>query len=182
MNSPDNLNPKLIDKIINVTYGDASIIEKVVVHWKALVDDNVKNLLEEYRSTANSVRSIKLDELPEHIVDAVRAEKETEGRTDNFFVKIYFAFFSRPILSATAVSLIVLSITAVLIFKKPEVIHSYTEAEIELAQKQLGESLAIVNRVFRDAGKKIDSEVIPKYVSKPLNKGLNLINDYLIGG
>ena len=46
---------ELIDKIISVAYGDASIIEKIIVMWKAASDENVKNILEEYRATADKV-------------------------------------------------------------------------------------------------------------------------------
>ncbi len=69
-----------------------------------------------------------------------------------------------------------------MLFYKPQPKPKYTKAEIELAQKQFEHSLAIVGKVFQDAEEKLDTEVISKHVSKPLNKGLDFLNDYLIGG
>ena len=53
---------------------------------------------------------------------------------------------------------------------------------MELAQKQLEESVAIVNKVFKNAEKQFDNEVIPTIINNKTNKGFNLINDLLIGG
>jgi len=55
MINPDNINPKLIDKIINVAYGDARITERIIVFWKASRNGEVKRILDEYKTTASIV-------------------------------------------------------------------------------------------------------------------------------
>ena len=76
----------------------------------------------------------------------------------------------------------VLAIISIFLIRQTAEIPKYSKAEIELAQQQLGESIAIVNKVFNKAEQKLDKEILNKRVSKQLNKGLNLVNEYLIGG
>lgn len=177
-----NINPKLIDKIINVAYGDAGITERMIVNWKASRNNEVRRVLEEYKTTANSVHGIKKEELPEYVIESVRRRIEFENESENLISKIYFALFTKPIYTAAVVGIFVLAIISMFIFRQPAEIHKYSKAEIELAQRQLGESIAIVNKVFNKAEQKLDKEIINDRVSKQLNKGLNLVNEYLIGG
>ncbi len=182
MINSDNINPKLIDKIINVAYGDASIIERMIVYWKASRNDEARKILEEYKATAISVHNMERENLPEYVIESVRRRIEFENESENLISKIYFALFTKPIFSAAVVSIFVLAIISMFLFRQPAPTHEYSKAEIELAQRQLGESLAIVNKVFNKAEEKLDKEIINDRVSKQLNKGLNLVNEYLIGG
>lgn len=181
-NNLNNIKPELIDKIINVAYGDASFIDRMIMHWKTYRNDEVRKVLAEYKTTANSVHNIKKDELPEYVIESVRRRIEFENESENLISKIYFAFFKKPIFSAAVVSIFVLALVSVLIFRQPVSTPKYSKAEIELAQQQLGESIAIVNKVFNIAEEKLDKEIINDRVNKQLNKGLNLVNEYLIGG
>jgi len=181
-NNLNKLHPELVDKIISVAYGDASFFERMIVNWKASRISEVRKVLEEYKSTANSVQSIRKDELPEYVVESVRRRIEFENESENLISKIYFALFAKPVFSATVVSIFVLAIISIFIFRQPSATHEYSKTEIELAQQQLGESIAIVNKVFNTAEQKLDKEIIYDRVSKQLNKGLNLVNEYLIGG
>lgn len=182
MINSDNINPKLIEKIINVAYGDASFFERMTIYWKASRNDEVRRILEEYKATANSVQSIRKEELPEYVIESVRRRIEFENEAEGLILKIYFALFRKPIFSAAVVGIFVLALVSVLIFKQPASTSKYSKTEIELAQQQLGESIAIVNKVFNKVGKKLDKEIINDRVNKQLNKGLNLVNEYLIGG
>jgi len=181
-NNLNNIKPELIDKIISAAYGDASFIERMIVNWKASRNDEVRKVLEGYKATANSVHSIRNGKLPEYVIESVRRRIEFENESENLISKIYFALFTKPIYTAAVVGIFVLAIISMFIFRQPAAIHKYSKAEIELAQRQLGESIAIVNKVFNKAEQKLDKEIINDRVSKQLNKGLNLVNEYLIGG
>ena len=181
-NNLNKLNPELIDKIINVAYGDASFFERMIVNWKASRISEVRKVLEEYKATANSVHDVRKEELPEYVVESVHRRIEFENESENLTSKIYFALFSKPIFSAAVVSMFVLAIISIFLFRQTVEIPRYSKAEIKLAQQQLGESIAIVNKVFNKAEQKLDKEILNKHVSKQLNKGLNLVNEYLIGG
>ena len=181
-NNLNNIKPELIDKIISAAYGDASFIERMIVNWKASRNDEVRKVLEEYKATANSVHSIRKEKLPEYVIESVRRRIEFENESENLISKIYFALFAKPIFSAAVVSIFVLAIISMFLLRQPAETPKYSKAEIELAQKQLVESIAIVNKVFYKAEQKLDKEIINDRVSKQLNKGLNLVNEYLIGG
>jgi len=181
-NNLNKLNPVLIDKIINVAYGDASFFERMIVNWKASRISEIRKVLEEYKATANSVHDVRKEELPEYVIESVHRRIEFENESENLISKIYFALFSKPIFSAAVVSIIALAIISIFLFRQTAEIPKYSKTEIELAQQQLGESIAIVNKVFNKAEQKLDKEILNKRVSIQLNKGLNLVNEYLIGG
>ena len=67
-NISNKIDAKLVDKIISVAYRDGSIIDKIIVAWKAGGDDNVKYLLEEYRETFNKVHKLKQVDLSDHVI------------------------------------------------------------------------------------------------------------------
>jgi len=179
---PDNINPELIDKIIKVAYGDASIAERLIVNWKAARNDEVRKVLEEYKTTANSVHNINKEELPDYVIESINRRIEIENESESLISKVYFTLFSKPIFSTAVVSIFALAIISFFLFRQPATTYKYSKAEIELAQRQLGESIAIVNKVFNKVEQKLDKEIINDRVNKQLNKGLNLVNEYLIGG
>ncbi len=131
MINPENINPKLIDKIINVAYGDASITERIIINWKAFRNDEVRRILVEYKTTANSVHNINKEELPEFVIKSVRRRIEFENESESLISKAYFALFSKPFFSAAVVSIFVLAIISMFIFKQPAETHKYSKAEIE---------------------------------------------------
>jgi hypothetical protein len=180
-NISNKIDEKLLDKIVAVAYGDAGLYDRLIVWMNARRDPEIEKLLAEYRLTTKSVHQLIETELPESTLNYVRQRTIAKPKND-FFSSIIYSFASKPLLSASTAGIIIVVIVSVLFFYNPPPEHNYTKAEIELAQQQLGESLAIVNKVFQNTEKKIDMEVLSKHVSKPLNKGLIYLNDYLIGG
>jgi len=179
--SSNKIDEKLLEKIIAVAYSDATVYERMVVWINARRKPEIEKLLAEYKLTAKSVHQLVETELPESTLSYVK--QRNAGKPENDFIgSIIYSFASKPLLSASTAGIIILTIVSVLLFYTPPPEQKYTKAEIELAQQQLGESLAIVNKVFQNTEKKIDVEVLSKHVSKPLNKGLIYLNDYLIGG
>ena len=158
---------KLLDKIIAVAYGNAGLLDRIFIYWHAKKDQKVEQLLNEYKATARSVNRLKEAELPDSILSSVQEKTNSAPKTD-LIGSFAYAFISRPLLSAGSVGIIILALVTTLLIYEPQPESSYTKAEIELAQQQLGESIAIVNKVFQMAGKKIDEEVIPNHVSKPI--------------
>jgi hypothetical protein len=176
--SSNKIDEKLLDKIIAVAYNDAGLYDKIVVWINAKREPEIESLLREYKLTASSVHSLEEKKLPEANLKSVYHKIE---QVETPKPRVPF-IFSKPLVSYAAAGIIVVAIVSALLFYNRPPEHKYTNAEIELAQQQLGESLAIVNKVFKNTEKKIDAEVLSKHVSKPLNKGLIYLNDYLIGG
>jgi hypothetical protein len=179
--SSNKIDEKLLDKIIAVAYNDAGLYDRMVVWIKARRYPEIKKLLDEYKLTASAVHSLDEKNLSDSMVNSIK--QRTNGKSNSDFIgSIIYSFASKPLLSASTAGIIILAIVSVLLFYNPPLQQKYTKAEIELAQRQLGESLAIVNKVFQNTEIKIDIDVLSKHVSKPLNKGLIYLNDYLIGG
>ncbi len=176
---------ELVDKIISVAYGDASIIDKIVVIWKAVSDENVKNILEEYRATADKVRKLQNLNLPDYVIENVSKKISSQKTEEGIFAKISFSsftIFSRKAIPLTASGIIVIAIISFLIFNKSTPTHQYTKAEIELAENQLKQSLAIVGKVFTKAEKNFSEDILNKQLNKKLSKGYYLVNNILTGG
>jgi lipopolysaccharide export LptBFGC system permease protein LptF len=83
---------------------------------------------------------------------------------------------------SAAVAIISLTIFSFLIFNEPAPTHQYTKAEIELAENQLKQSLAIVGKVFTKAEKNFSEDILNKQLNKKLSKGYYLVNNILTGG
>jgi hypothetical protein len=180
--SSNKIDEILLDKIITVAYNDAGLYDRLVVWMKSKNNPEIKNLLDEYRLTASAIHSLDEKKLSEANLESVYYKIGQRGKSKPVGPFVQSFIFSKPLVSSAAIGLIIITIVSVLLFYYPQPEQKYTKAEIELAQKQLGESLEIVNRVFHHTEKKLAAEVMQKHVSKPLNKGLNFLNDYLIGG
>jgi hypothetical protein len=181
-NNSNKIEESLLDKIIAVAYNDAGWIDRIIVYRMAKKDPIVKQLLNEYRLTAASVHNIKETELPASISNTVRVKIDEETTSNPVGSFIYSRLFARPTLSTVVVGILMITIVGILFFNKPIPEYTYTKVEIELAQKQLQESIAIVNNVFLKAETELDTEVMPIHVGKQVNKSFNVLNDYLIGG
>lgn len=180
------IDEKLLDKITAVAYGDAGLYDRLIIWMNSKRDLEIKNLLDEYKLTASSVHSLDEKKLPETNLKSIYykiGQREKTKPAVPFIHSFIRSFnFSKLLVSSAAIGVIIITIVSVLLFYNPQPEQKYTKAEIELAQQQLGESLAIVNKVFQNTEKTLDADVISKHVSKPLNKGLIYLNDYLIGG
>lgn len=177
----NKIDERLLDKIIAVAYSDAGFYDRLVVWINSRRDPEIEKMLAEYKLTAESVHQLIETELPESTLSSVGQRIARKSQND-FIGSIIYSFVSKPFLSASAVGIIIITIVSVLLFYNPPPEQKYTKVEIELAQQQFEHSLAIVGKVLQNAEKKLEIEVISKHVSKPLNKGLIYLNDYLIGG
>jgi len=182
---PDRNESELLNKVIRVAYGDAGITEKIIVLWKAARNENLKHLLDEYKTTANRVRKLKQSELPDYIIQNVNAKISSPKESENLLTKISFAFFtlfSKRAIPVTVASVVLIALMSFFLFNEPTPTHKYTKAEIELAENQLKQSLAIVGKVFTKAEKNFRQDILNKQINKTLNKGYYLVSDILIGG
>jgi len=184
-NISNKIDAKLFDKIICVAYRDGSIIDKIIIAWKAAGDDNVKNLLEEYRTTFNKVRKLKQVDLSDYVIDKMEEKISLQKSEDNFFGNItlsLFKLFPGKAVPVAAAGIVILAFVSFLIFRQPVSAHKYTKTEIELAEYQLKQSFAIVGKVFTKAEKSFSQDILNKQLNRTLNKGYYLVNNILTGG
>ena len=179
--SSNKIDEQLLDKIIAAAYGDAWWLDRLILNRKAKKDPAIQQLLNEYKITADSIHRLKEEKLPDNLINSIQTRMNI-GRKNSFISLVYERFLSRPLLSAGVMGMIIIAIISIMFLNRPQPQHKYTKAQIELAEKQFKESLAIVGRVFSQAEKKLDEDVLNKQINKSLGKGFNLVNDILIGG
>jgi len=181
----NELNKNLIDKIIRVAYHDSGFLDWISVHFKAITDDEVKSLLKEYTKSAKAVHSLKQEDVPEQILEKTKNITSGKNSKDSFLSRkaysVYY-FFEKKAIPATVFAILTLFIISFFLFRNPAPRHKYSRAEIELAEKQLKQSLAIVGKAFQNAENSFSEEVLKDQINKNLNRGYYLVNNILIGG
>ncbi|OGU76210.1 MAG: hypothetical protein A2V93_03290 [Ignavibacteria bacterium RBG_16_34_14] len=168
----NKIDEETLDRIISAAYKDAGLIERLKIYFLAKKNAGVKSIYNEYRTNADRVKKIPPEECPDSVIESLKIKTMKENKF--FILKPAYVFI---------ISLIVIStFIAVLLYQNKEKKPTYSRAEIELAEKQVKESLAIVNRIFKRTESLIQEEVLPKRVGKPIHKSLSIINEVLIGG
>jgi len=181
----NELNKNLIDKIISVAYGDSGFIDWIYVHFKAVTSDEVKSLLNEYSKSAKAVHGLKQEDIPEQILEKTKDITGSTNSSESFLSRTAYSlyyFFGKKAIPATVFAILALFIISVFLFRNPTPAHKYSKAEIELAEKQLKQSLAIVGKAFQNAENSFNKEVLKDQINKNLNRGYYLVNNILIGG
>ncbi|MDP3583149.1 MAG: hypothetical protein Q8S39_14535, partial [Ignavibacteria bacterium] len=97
-----------------------------------------------------------------------------------FLNDLYTIAFARPVVSL-AVVLVVISAITFGIIRNKTVEYEFTEAEVIEADKQAQQALAIVSNIFEQTKTTLEDDVLGNKVSKPLNKGLGIINNLFEG-
>ena len=176
---------KLIDRIIKVAYGDAGIIEWFYIRFRALTNNEINSLLEEHKKTANAVHNLKQEVVPEHIIKKVTDYTNSFNQRKPVVSLISYGLFTlrnKKAIPATVLGILIAIIFSFLLLTEPVQTSKYSKAEIELAEKQLKQSLAIVGKAFQKAENDFSNEILNKQVNKNLNRGYYLVNNILIGG
>jgi len=181
----NSLNHKLIDKVIKVAYGDAGIFDWMLIRFKSINNNEIKLLLEEYKNTARAVHKIKQDEAPQRIFERIKIVTAGPNKKDSIFTGITYgilSFFGNKPIPATIMVVATIIVVSFFVLRDQPSSNKYSKAEIELAQKQFKQSLAIVGRTFQKAEKSFNKEVLKDQINKNLNRGYYLVNNILIGG
>ena len=181
MKRPNIINEKLIDSIICVAYGDASIPEKIKVYFYSLKDFRVKELLEGHRQTAAGVHSFRDQGCPDEIIKSANKKIQNEESKKNKEFKYPGFRFARPMIAAAA-SLIIIAVISLFILNKQPQEKRYSKAELIKAEEQVKQSLAIVGRVFRKTENRLTEDILEKQVTPPIKKSYDTINNILSGG
>lgn len=168
----DKIDEYILTKIIAAAYKDAGLIDRIKVYFLTKKNADIKRVYNEYRTTAKKIKNIQLEVCPDSIIELIKIKTKKEKRL----------FILKPVYPFAVTFFIVTILAAILIFKTKEEKTVYTKAEIELAEEQVKNSLAIVNKIFKKTGNLINDDVLPKRVGKPIHKSLTIINDVLTGG
>jgi hypothetical protein len=173
---------KLLNRIISVAYGDASLWEKIKIHRLANKNPEIKSLLDEYTKVANTAHDLKLEECPVEILNEIKEVTSTrENRENSLLYDIYSFVFRRPAISGAILGVFIIALISTFIIKRPEIHQQYSKHEIEQADLQVKHSLALIAEVFKKTSLTVEKDVLTNRVSKPIKESFNLVNDYLQG-
>lgn len=174
------MNDKLLEKIISVAYGDASLIDKVFIRRLAKRNSEVKEILESYIQTASEVHKLKDEECPNELLSGIKYRTFDVIKSSNSFTSdLYSIIFRQPFISAATV-IILVGVILLGIFQKESVQYHYTTAEIKLADKQAKQALAIVGKVFNQTNITLKEEVLSSHVIKPIQESMGIVNGLFI--
>ncbi|MFO7444880.1 MAG: hypothetical protein R6W90_00870 [Ignavibacteriaceae bacterium] len=173
IDEPNNIT-SIRDKIISAAYGDAGLKDRLTVWLLIRKNPEYKKLYIEYRKTALSVHKIQMEECPREIVDntldLINDELEKAGGST------VTSLFGRPVFSAAVAAIILAAVivTFNLIDRQAEV--QYSKQEILSAEEQVKSSLAIVSKLLNQTSQKLEEEILPKNVGKPIRQGFEILN------
>jgi hypothetical protein len=163
------MNESMLNRIISVAYGDSGFIERYRIRKYINRDPEAKRIYLSYRQAAQQVHKLK-EEFPSDLLEKSR-------RKGNIKV-----FSSYQVLRPAAAFAIILIAAVLAVFSLIDRKPQYSASEVETANIQARESIALVNRILSRTTTSIGNEIISDKVSKPVQKGLNIINNLLIGG
>lgn len=175
------LNEAMHNKIISVAYGDAGLMDRIKIMRAAAENEEVRNLLDEYKKTALEVKILELEEFPQELLKAVESKTVSlKKNTNAFFYDLYSVILSRPGYSAVVTIVLVAAMVISLIINKP-VKYNYSAAEINVADKQAKYAFEIVGKIFNETNITLQKEVLGKAVAKPLNESIGVVNKLIKG-
>ena len=173
-----NLSEDIINKIVSVAYKDAGFSDRLIIKYLSIRNPEIKKLLKEYKATAAAVRSIDPDECPEKVLMRVRDELNTKFENRRtFLLDLYSVVFTKPLASAAAVSIMLIAILSVVLFQKVETTQNFSREEIEIADKQVKESIVILSNIFNRTQETLEKDILSSRVGKPIFEGINLVNN-----
>jgi len=171
------INENLLNKIISVAYGDADLFDKLLVDRLAKKHSEVKVLLNEYKKTACDVKKIKEEKCPNEILVRIKDKTiDVNKNSKTFFSDFFSVIFVSPVVS-TALVLVVVGVVLYGVFVKTPHEHNYSQKEIELADKQTKQALAIVGKIFNETNITLKEEVFKSRVTKPIRESMNVVNE-----
>ena len=187
-NKIKNIDPGEKDLIINAAYGSANLLGKMKA--KKLMKENpvLKDIYNEYKSTADSVHELEKDKMPDTILQ--NTEKTTEvnitRKEYSFFNDLAVIFFSKPQLAFIATAIVAALLIFSVITKQNNSIDfdksEYTKNEVELANRQAKQTLMLVSQILSSTQASVTEDIIPNRVIKPINESFEYVNDLFKNG
>lgn len=169
------MNEKKYHKIIDAAYGSAGLIDRLMVWYYTKKSTEANELFQKYKRTACGVKSLKQDECPDDILNSALLEASRLGKRKH---KFNFAdiFLSKGFAFGSVVMIVSAITLSVYYQRNKSADEVYSREQIELAEKQTREALAIVGKVLNNSKTILKDEVLYKQVSKPINVSIRTVN------
>ena len=182
MKSQLDINEKQLNRIISVAYGDAGFIDKIRIYFLAARNKEINRLLVEYKITAGAIKNIEKKDCPDEILENVKNNTgfEKEGLftpAKNFLYTLIY----KPVFTTVVILVMASFITLFFLFNNTSR-NKYSEKQIQLAEKQVKQSLVLVNKIFNRTANKLENDILKEQVAKPVHEGVSTINELFRGG
>ncbi|MFA7227744.1 MAG: hypothetical protein WC061_01815 [Melioribacteraceae bacterium] len=175
------ISEELLDKIISVAYGDASLADRIKVMGAAYRNREVREILNKYKKTAGEVRALGEEEVPRELLKSIEIGAAAEsGGKPGFLYDLLYVALARPLITASASVILIAAIVASLIINKP-IQYNYSPGEIAAADKQAKYALALVGKIFKETHTTLEKEVLGNAVAKPFHQSAGIVNNLLEG-
>ncbi|MCZ7602500.1 MAG: hypothetical protein QY331_15595 [Melioribacteraceae bacterium] len=170
---------KTIDLIINAAYGSANMFEKIKVWFLIRKNEELNLFYKEYKATADSIHSLPREVMPDYILERVEhsINNSIQVNENSFISDLLNIFLTRPQIVFVATAIVIGLMISSLFVKEQQFNNQYSQAEIELANKQAHEALLLVSKIFNSTHTTLTEEILPNRVVKPLNEGFGYVND-----
>ncbi len=171
---------KLEERIIKTAWGDAGFFEKRKVKKLAALYDNVNELLIKHQKTKDTFSSKERVNCPGDTREKIL--RQTSGAASekrSLFLDIYKYLIQKPA-AAALTAVVIISIIFASFYSEPAE-NEYSKEELQLAEKQLKQSLLLVSRMFEKSEDNLQKELFSGQHGKKLNKSKELVN-IIFGG
>ena len=177
-----NVDEKLLNRIISVAYGDANLIDKIRIYYMASRNVEINRLLVEYKITAKAIGNLEFKNCPDEIIENVKVSTgiQEQGLFSHVTGFLYSLIY-KPLFT-TAVILMIVGGTALYILFSDMNKNQYSEKQVQLAEKQVKQSLVLVNKIFNRTSNKLENDILKEQVAKPVHEGVATINELFSGG
>ena len=172
-----NITEDLLNEIIMTAYGDAPYLIRRKIKSLAKQNSEINTLLKEYQETVNSVRKIKEIDCPDSIVQHAEKISKTKSDKRSFLTDWITIWYTKPFIASVTSVVVILILLVSVFINHPERQITPTDQEVRLAEIQTQKALEIVGKIFAKTRNTFENDVMKEHVSKPINKGINKINN-----
>ncbi len=171
------MDEKLKNKIIESAYKKLSFFEKRSLAKLLKSNEEAAKLYNEHHRAAEKLHSLKSITCPDELVKNVKRKISVEGKKASILQRIYFIAFKNQVVTF-AVAVTVLSVVFfVLVSDFNNSKSQYTQAQIELADKQTEQAFAIVSKVFVNSQHTLEANILGEQVGYSIKNSINEINN-----
>lgn len=171
------MNEKLKERIIAAAYGDAGMLENIRIFWVRKHDAEARAIWSEYRATADKIHKMELDEYPEQSFARVKGIIDNNRKTKRNAAHWFPIQFSGQVAVMGAGLLMAVFLIIFVLRKEPKPTYEgYSQQQVEEADKQTREALAIVSRVIKVSRNTLENDVLETKIGLPIHESMQTVN------
>jgi len=171
------MNEKLENKIIAAAYNELSFFEKRKIYKLIKTDNEAASLYDHHRKAVKELQALKNISCPDELVKNAENIISVKQNKLSLLNRIYFILFKNPAVTFTAATVFLFVVSFVLFSNLNNQKYKYSHAQIELANKQTEQALAIVSKVFSNSQRTLETNILRNQVAYPIKNSINEINN-----